>query len=109
VENVEIFIYFPHSGNFLLHILNSCRGNYSREETIRGNTVCTIERKFSGLTLGTGCPGTEYALGQDMPWSILTIKFTHQIYQSFLWLKFRYSGKATQIFENLPLCFDVTK
>ena len=24
---------------FLLHKLNSCRGNYSREETIRGNTV----------------------------------------------------------------------
>ena len=28
VENVEIFIYFPHYGNFLLHKLNSCRGNY---------------------------------------------------------------------------------
>ena len=26
-------------GNFLLHELNSCRGHYSREETIRGITV----------------------------------------------------------------------
>ena len=26
-------------GNFLLHKLNSCRGNYSREETVCGNTV----------------------------------------------------------------------
>ena len=28
-----------HYDNFLLHKLNSCRGNYSREETICGNTV----------------------------------------------------------------------
>ena len=39
VENVEIFIWFPHYGNFLLHKLNSCRGNYWRGETIHGNTV----------------------------------------------------------------------
>ena len=44
VENVEIFIQFPHYGNSLLHKLNSyCgkywRGIYSREETICGNTV----------------------------------------------------------------------
>ena len=39
VENVDIFIWFPHYGNFLLHKLNSCRGNYWRGETIRGNTV----------------------------------------------------------------------
>ena len=30
---------FPHYCNFLLHKLNSCRKNYSREDTIRGNTV----------------------------------------------------------------------
>ena len=40
VGNVEIVILFLHYGNFLLHKLNSCCGNYSREETIHGNTVC---------------------------------------------------------------------
>lgn len=34
VEDVEIFIV-----GVLLHKLNCCRGNYSREETIRGNTL----------------------------------------------------------------------
>ena len=46
VRNVEIFIYFPHYGKFLLHKLKSCRGNYSREETIRENTVCTYVLHF---------------------------------------------------------------
>ena len=39
VENVEIFIQFPHYGNFLLHKLNSCCGNYSRGETIQGRKL----------------------------------------------------------------------
>ena len=40
---------FTHYGNFLLHKLNMQlpqkllkRGNYSKEENIRGNTICTI-------------------------------------------------------------------
>ena len=39
VENVEIFIKFPHYGNFLFHKLNSCRGNYWRGETIQGRKL----------------------------------------------------------------------
>jgi hypothetical protein len=39
MENVEIFIKFPHYVVFLLYKLNSCHGNYSREETICGSTV----------------------------------------------------------------------
>ena len=38
VENVEIFIYFPHYGNFLLHKLNSYK-NYLRGETIEGGKL----------------------------------------------------------------------
>ena len=53
----------------------------------------TIERKFSGLALGTG--------------SILTIKLTHQTYQYFLWLKFRYSGKATQIWSIFQISLKI--
>ena len=34
-KNVEIFIQFPHQGNFLLYKSNSCCGNYSRGETIQ--------------------------------------------------------------------------
>ena len=51
VEKVEIFIQFPHYGNFLLHKLNSCHrnrllkwGNCSREETIRGNTMMLLDK-----------------------------------------------------------------
>ena len=36
VENVDY-------GNFLLHELNSCRGNYLREETIRGNRIFNLK------------------------------------------------------------------
>ena len=36
--NMKIFTY----GIFLLHKLNSCRRNYSREETICGNTVLSF-------------------------------------------------------------------
>ena len=39
VENVEIFIQFPHYGNFLLYKLNSCRGNYSRGELFEGRKL----------------------------------------------------------------------
>ena len=36
VENVEIFIQFPHYGNFLIHKLNGCCGNYWK-----GGAHCT--------------------------------------------------------------------
>ena len=35
VQNVELFMKFPHYGNFLLHKLNSCGRNYWRGETIQ--------------------------------------------------------------------------
>ena len=50
VENAEIFIQFHHISNFLFHKLNSCRGNYSREETIQGNTVCRITQRDLDLS-----------------------------------------------------------
>ena len=37
----EIFIQFPHYGNFLLHKLNSCCGNYSRGKSIQGRKLFT--------------------------------------------------------------------
>ena len=39
MESVEIFIWIPHYGNFLLHKLDGCSGNYWRGKTIRRNTV----------------------------------------------------------------------
>ena len=45
LETVEIFIQFLHIGNFLLHNLNKSHGNYSREETIRGNTVLSSGKR----------------------------------------------------------------
>ena len=36
VESVEIFIYFPHYGNFLFHKLNSCLRNYWRGKLFKG-------------------------------------------------------------------------
>ena len=46
VENVEIFIQFSPYGNFLLHKLNSCRGNYSRGKLFKeGN----YSRKYGKL------------------------------------------------------------
>ena len=57
VENVELFIYFWHYGNLLLHELNSHKkllegGNYSREETICGNTVFVLDRFLVDRYLG---------------------------------------------------------
>ena len=46
VSALDVFTVFPHYGIFLLHKLNSCRGNYSRVETIRGNTVCKMEARI---------------------------------------------------------------
>ena len=49
VENVETFIQFPNYGNFLIHKLNNCRGNYSKgglfkEGNYCGNTVCALHK-----------------------------------------------------------------
>ena len=35
MESIEIFIQFPHHGNFLHYQLNSCRRNYSRGDPIQ--------------------------------------------------------------------------
>ena len=42
-ENFHIGTKFQHYGNFLLHKLNSCGGNYSREDNISGNMVSFSE------------------------------------------------------------------
>ena len=46
-ENMEIFIQFPHYGNFLLHKLNSCRGNQSHyREVLRWEIFMEQKLRF---------------------------------------------------------------